>query len=261
MRLEELERQRDALYEESEKPDDETELEIPIVDEEKHKKRMAAILAEMEELNEKIAKLQAQVAELGDAEESKVIIQPSGSGVDLDPTFVECTVSGLVLLEESPPRRVRRADMGSDEGFRTLLDDDRQEAERNRDLPRPRRCSGTYFAAYDIARATLCPGRQTSRDRPRPDRPERLQTTQEEVILRIPASPPAPSLNSHATQQERQRSKPRFPVGHVDQRGGDPGDPAFRHSARGGRGGSADCRERQRSPRGLRGSACSNATS
>ena len=152
IRLEELERRRDALYEESEKPLDETEIEIPIVDEEKHKTRMATLRAELEEINAMIAQLKAKVAELGDAEESKVIIQPSGSGVDLDPTFVECTVSGLVFLEEVPPRRVRRADMGSDEGFRTLLQTIAKKPKGIVIFLVREDALGTYFAAYDIAR-------------------------------------------------------------------------------------------------------------
>ena len=83
--------------------------DIPPVDEEKHKKRMEAIQMELAQLNEEIAKLQPKVAELGDAEESKVIIQPSGSGTDLEPTFVECTAAGLVFLEEKrPPTAERR---------------------------------------------------------------------------------------------------------------------------------------------------------
>lgn len=152
MRLEELERQRDALSEELDKPADETEIEIPIVDEEKHKKRMAAIQEEMEELKAQIAALKPKVAELGDAEESKVIIQPSGSGVDLDPTFVECTASGLVFLEEEPQRRVRRADMATDESFRELLETIAKKPKGIVIFLVREDALSTYFAAYDIAR-------------------------------------------------------------------------------------------------------------
>jgi hypothetical protein len=152
MRLEELQRQIDAVSDELDQPADKSEIEIPIVDEEKHKKRMAAILEEMADLNEQIAKLQAQVAELGDAEESKVIIQPSGSGVDLDPTFVECTVSGLVLLEEQPQRRLRRADMGTDEPFLALLDTIAKRPKGIVIFLVREDALDTYFAAYNIAR-------------------------------------------------------------------------------------------------------------
>ena len=152
MRLEELERQIDALSELLDQPVDEAEIEVPIVDAEKHKKRMDAIREEMAELNEQIAKLKPQVAELGDAEESKVIIQPSGSGVDLDPTFVECTASGLVFLEEQPPRRVRRDDMGSDEPFLALLDAIAKKPKGIVIFLVREDALDTYFAAYNIAR-------------------------------------------------------------------------------------------------------------
>ena len=153
MREEELQRRIDALSEDLDKPADESEVEIPIVDEEKHKKRMEAIRAELAELSEMIATLKARVAELGDAEESKVIIQPSGSGVDLDPTFVECTISGLVFLEEDPPRRLRRADMAGDEEFRALLEKIAKKPKGIIIFLVREDALGTYFAAYDIARS------------------------------------------------------------------------------------------------------------
>ena len=152
MRLEELERQREALFAAAEKPEKETEIEVPIVDEDKHKKRIAAIQEELQELNAQIAALQSKVAELGDVEESKVIIQPSGSGVDLNPTFVECRISELVFLEEDPPRRVRRADMGADEGFRELLAKISKDPKGIVIFLVREDALGTYFAAYDIAR-------------------------------------------------------------------------------------------------------------
>lgn len=152
LRLEELERQREALFDEAKEPKKEVEINIPHVDEEKHKKRMDDIRSELEQLNPEIAKLQAEVAKLGNAEESKVIIQPSGSGTDLDPTFVECTAGGLVLLEETPPRRVRSADMGADESFLTLLDTIAKQPKGIVIFLVREDALGTYFAAYDIAR-------------------------------------------------------------------------------------------------------------
>lgn len=150
VQLEELEREREALFESADNPEETPE--IPIVDEEKHKKRMAAIQEELAQINEEIAKLKPKVAELGDAEESKVIIQPSGSGVDLDPTFVECTAAGLVFLEETPVRRVRRADMRSDESFLTLLDTIAKRTKGIVIFLVREDALDTYFAAYNIAR-------------------------------------------------------------------------------------------------------------
>ncbi len=152
MQLEELERQRDALLDEAENPEDPDKIDVPIVDEEKHKKRMEALREELAKLNEEIAKLKPKVEELGDAEESKVIIRPSGSGVDLDPTFVECTSSGLVFLEEDPPRRVRRADMRTDETFLALLDRIAKQPKGIVIFLVREDALDTYFAAYGVAR-------------------------------------------------------------------------------------------------------------
>ncbi|NLS93297.1 MAG: hypothetical protein GXX96_14165 [Planctomycetaceae bacterium] len=151
LRREELERQIAALQDAREAPAEMPD--IPPVDEEKHKKRMEAIQEELAEINEEIAKLQPKVAELGDAEESKVIIQPSGSGIDLDPTFIECTASGLIFLEEEPPRRLRKADMAGDEAFLALLDGIAKQPKGIVIFLVRDDALDTYFAAHDIARA------------------------------------------------------------------------------------------------------------
>ncbi|MGI6417523.1 MAG: hypothetical protein ACOX1P_17845 [Thermoguttaceae bacterium] len=150
LRREELERQIAALQDAREAPAEMPD--IPPVDEEKHKKRMEAIQMELAQLNEEIAKLQPKVAELGDAEESKVIIQPSGSGTDLEPTFVECTAAGLVFLEEKPPRRLRKADMAADEAFVALLDRIARQSKGIVIFLVREDALDTYFAAHDIAR-------------------------------------------------------------------------------------------------------------
>ena len=152
MRLEELELQREALFEEAEKPSDRSEIDIPYVDEEKHKKRMAAMLEELEQLNKEIAEMKVEVAKRGSAEESKVIIQPGGSGIDLNPTFVECTAAGLVFLQEEPPRRVRRADIGADETFLAFLDAIARQPKGIVIFLVREDALDTYFAAYNIAR-------------------------------------------------------------------------------------------------------------
>ncbi len=151
LRREELERQIAALQDARETPAEMPD--IPPVDEEKHKKRMEAIQKELAQIHEEIAKLQPKVAELGDAEESKVIIQPSGSGTDLEPTFVECTAAGLVFLEEEPPRRLRKADMAADEAFLALLDRIAKQPKGIVIFLVRDDALDTYFAAHDIARS------------------------------------------------------------------------------------------------------------
>lgn len=148
---EELERQIAALQDAREAP---AEIpDIPPVDEERHTKRMEAMQKELAQVNEEIARLQPKVAELGDAEESKVIIQPSGSGIDLEPTFVECTAAGLVFLEDNPPRRLRTADMAADESFAALLDRIARQSKGIVIFLVREDALETYFAAHDMARS------------------------------------------------------------------------------------------------------------
>jgi len=151
LRREELERQIAALQDAREAP---AEIpDIPPVDEERHTKRMEAMQKELAQVNEEIARLQPKVAELGDAEESKVIIQPSGSGIDLEPTFVECTAAGLVFLEDNPPRRLRTADMAADESFAALLDRIARQSKGIVIFLVREDALETYFAAHDMARS------------------------------------------------------------------------------------------------------------
>ena len=56
------------------------------------------------------------------SDEAEVIIQPGGSGVNLEPTFVECTAADVVIYEDDPPKRVRKADLKTDATFLALLD-------------------------------------------------------------------------------------------------------------------------------------------
>ena len=157
VKLEELRLKKEALLALNDEKDDEEDkppIEIPIVDEEKHKKRMAEIQAEIVQQEALIERLAAELKERGGpVREAEVIIQPTGSGVDLEPTFVECSAAGIVILEADPPKRVRRADLAGDEDFRSLLDDvaSRPKATviflvRDDGLP-------TYFAASGVARS------------------------------------------------------------------------------------------------------------
>lgn len=96
------------------------------------------ILAESNRLRQRIteiepepAKLQKTIAELNTEikkrkagpQEAIVQIRPGGSGVDIAPTFVECTMSGVVIHEGKEPQRIRAADLAKEDGdFRKLLD-------------------------------------------------------------------------------------------------------------------------------------------
>ena len=156
VKLEELLLEKESLLASVDKTGDKKKppTEIPTVDEEKHKKRMAQIQEEIVQQKALIEELAAELKKRGGpVREAEVIIQPSGSGADLEPTFVECTAAGIVLLEADPPKHVRRADLAGDEDFRSLLEDvaSRPKATviflvRDDGLP-------AYFAASGVARS------------------------------------------------------------------------------------------------------------
>lgn len=121
--LERLKLQKDLLFKENEDEVPKPDIEIPDVDPEAHQKRMEQLAAELKEREDLMKQLLAEIKKRKKPpEEAQVTIQPGGSGVDLEPTFVECAASGVVIFAEDPPRRVPRAAMAKDEGFLALLD-------------------------------------------------------------------------------------------------------------------------------------------
>jgi len=149
-----LKRLKAALLENTGKKEEKPDIEIPVVDAEKHKKRVAQMQEQLETQEEQKQELVAELKERkGTADEAEVIIQPGGSGVDLEPTFVECAASGIVIHDGEEPRRVLRADLRSDEGFLALLD--RVAADPNATVIFLVRDDGlsTYYAARSLARS------------------------------------------------------------------------------------------------------------
>ena len=84
----------------------------------------------IKELEQDRAKLENQLAdlenELGDRKDLRegiVQVRPGGTGVDFEPTFVECRKEGVVLyLEPGKPHNVLRSQLGSDVRFLSTLD-------------------------------------------------------------------------------------------------------------------------------------------
>lgn len=142
----------DQLKEEKKEPLEEEDVEIPDFDPAKAEKRLETLQDELEQLEEVKKELLAELKKRKQPpEEAEVIIQPSGSGVDLKPTFVECTSSGIVIYEGAEPQRVRRADLASDETFLDLL-------KRVAAAPKAtviflvrEDALGTYYAARNVA--------------------------------------------------------------------------------------------------------------
>ncbi|MFV1965891.1 MAG: hypothetical protein ACC628_10740 [Pirellulaceae bacterium] len=86
----------------------------------------AEIKATEQEIHVVEASVKELEAELADRkkppEEAQVIIQPSGTGANLRPTFVECAASSIVLFEEEKPTRVPRSKLSQSEDFIRVLD-------------------------------------------------------------------------------------------------------------------------------------------
>ncbi|MFH1924534.1 MAG: hypothetical protein ABIP48_32175 [Planctomycetota bacterium] len=138
-----------------EKNDEEKpKIDAPKIDDEAHKKRLAEIDEEIKAQEELKQELLAKLKELGKPrEEADVRIRPGGSGVDLKPTFVECTAADVVLLESDPPKRVRQPDLNTDADFLALLNRIAEDPKSTviflvRDDALP-----TYYAASAVARS------------------------------------------------------------------------------------------------------------
>jgi hypothetical protein len=136
------------------KRDEPIEIEIPKVDTEAHQKRMEQLRQELELVREKQKQLQQLLAERKKPpEEAQVRILPSGSGVDLDATFVECDGSGIVVKEDEKPYRIRRADMTTDGRFLALLDKIAKNPKDTMVFLVRENGVGTYYAARNLARS------------------------------------------------------------------------------------------------------------
>jgi multidrug efflux pump subunit AcrA (membrane-fusion protein) len=101
-------------------------------------KEQQELLAEANRLRARIAQLQPLPAQLQATiedlkkqvalaklrrSEATVRVRPGGSGVDIEPTFVECTASSLLIHEGAEPKRILYADVSKADGeYRKLLD-------------------------------------------------------------------------------------------------------------------------------------------
>lgn len=151
--FERLKRLKESLFEKTDK-EPKPDIDIPTVDEEAHKKRITQMQEELAKQEERKHELLAELKERKKPpEEANVIIKPGGSGLDLEPTFVECAASGIVVYEGAEPWRCRRADLVADEEFLALLD--RVAAQPKATVIFLVRDDGlgTYYAARSLARS------------------------------------------------------------------------------------------------------------
>lgn len=123
------------------------------------RKRVTEMESERKELNQTLAKLQNELKRRKEPPgEAEVVIQPSGSGTNLVPRFVECRPEGVVIYEGDKAIRVRRGDLRSNQDFLKLLDDVAAKAKTDRIVFLLREDGiPTYNTARVIANERLAP--------------------------------------------------------------------------------------------------------
>jgi len=83
---------------------------------------LPALEKELTTLTEQVAKLEKLVAQRNrPPEEAEVMIQPGGTGVDIDPRFVECRSDSIVIYSDQEPLRIPKSQIASDKSFAELL--------------------------------------------------------------------------------------------------------------------------------------------
>ena len=162
--LEQLLRQIQELEATLEQP-----LELAAADDPQMLRRTQALeqmQQQLQQLQERIEQLQAEIAQRQlPPEASQVAILPGGSGVGLDPVFVECDGGSLVLHQGPEAKRIRSADLESDEAFLKLLDGVAASPTRTVVFLIRSDGLGTYHLARSVAETRGCPPWKTSRGR------------------------------------------------------------------------------------------------
>lgn len=124
------------------------------------RKRIEDLKKEAPVLQKEITELSKKVAEVKKPKEAEVLIQPGGTGVDLNPTFVEVNNTGVVIFEGGKEVRIRRADLDKAGGdFHQLVDKVSKQPKGSvifllRSDPA---AISTYNTARYVARARYCP--------------------------------------------------------------------------------------------------------
>jgi hypothetical protein len=137
---------------EARQDDDPPREQVPTVDLAAHEKRMEDMRTEIKTTGDEVKQLQSELAAREKKpEEAQVRIQPSGSGVGLKPTFIECDGSGIVIHDGEKPRRVRRADLKTDEAYLALLEKIAKQPKHTIVFLLRKNGIGAYVAARDVA--------------------------------------------------------------------------------------------------------------
>jgi len=137
---------------EARRDEDQPQEQVATVDLAAHKKRMEEMQAEIKTRGDEIKQLQTELAARKKTpEEAQVRIRPGGSGVGLEPTFIECNGSGIVIYEGEEPQRVRRADLKTDEAYLSLLEKIAKQPKHTIVFLLRKNGIGTYHTAREVA--------------------------------------------------------------------------------------------------------------
>jgi prefoldin subunit 5 len=121
-------------------------------------KRITEIKDDPKKLQEEIDKLKKELNKRENPVAAEVRIQPGGSGVDLNPTFVECTKNGIVVLDgPSKDLHVRRDDLRKSLPFVELLDKIGAQNKGTVIFLIRQDAVYTYNIASSVARSRYCP--------------------------------------------------------------------------------------------------------
>ncbi|MFK7779415.1 MAG: hypothetical protein QM501_15025 [Gimesia sp.] len=121
-------------------------------------KRIEEIQDDPMELQKEIDKLKVELNKRENPMAAEVRIQPGGTGVDLKPTFIECTKNGIVVLDGSKKDlRVRRDDLTKSLPFVELLDKIGAQNKGTVIFLVRQDAVYTYNIASSVARSRFCP--------------------------------------------------------------------------------------------------------
>lgn len=121
-------------------------------------KRITEIKDAPKEIQKEIDKLKVELNKRENPVAAEVRIQPGGSGVDLNPTFIECTKNGIVVLDgPSKDLHVRRDDLRKSLPFVELLDKIGAQNKGTVIFLIRQDAVYTYNIASSVARSRYCP--------------------------------------------------------------------------------------------------------
>lgn len=90
---------------------------------ESQRETLADLQSQLATVKERLAILDRQVKERNQPpEEAQVTVLPSGSGLRYKPNFVECAAGAIVMHTESPPLRIRTAEIAANAKFVALME-------------------------------------------------------------------------------------------------------------------------------------------